>query len=147
MGAFKRNGTANSLSTIAGMLLFLLFTVCIIVMIGAAAGTYSRITKGHETTYGTSASIRYISNKIRSCDSCEIADDRILICTGNTVSVIYCQGGGLYEKNTAADKDTTASGGSMILELDTLTVTETDGLYSITVGCDGSTVTAYIRKG
>ena len=72
MGFFKRTGSAGMLNTVAGLLLFLLFAVCSLVIIGAGAGVYSRIQEDHDSTYGSAASIRYITNKIRSGESVEI---------------------------------------------------------------------------
>ena len=63
------------LNTVASLLLFLMFTVCMLVVIGAGAGIYSRINKSYETTYGSAAAIRYVSNKIKASDSCEIIEN------------------------------------------------------------------------
>lgn len=149
MNGTNKSGATRVLNTFAGMLLFLLFTICMLLMIGAAAGTYSRINSGYETTYGSAAAIRYVSNKIRAADSCEITDggNGIIVTNGSLVTVIYMGSGGLYEKNVAKGGDGSASGGELIIEADALSVTDNGGLYSIVVECGGNRASVLVRKG
>lgn len=149
MGFFKRSGSTGMLNTLAGLLLFLLFAVCSLVIIGAGAGVYSRIQEGHDSTYGSSASIRYISNKLRSGESVEIINggSGMVLTDGGIKCVIYAENSGLYEKTISADAEITADGGDMIFSLDELTITESDGLYEITVSSGADKTTALVRKG
>lgn len=149
MGFFKRSGSAGMLNTIAGLLLFLLFAVCSLVIIGAGAGVYSRIQEGHDSTYGSAASIRYITNKIRSGESVEIINggSGMVLTDSGIRCVIYAENGGLYEKTVSADAEITADGGNMIFSLDELAITESDGLYEITVSSGADKTTALVRKG
>ena len=149
MGFFKRTGSAGMLNTVAGLLLFLLFAVCSLVIIGAGAGVYSRIQEGHESTYGSAASIRYITNKIHSGESVEIINggSGMVLTDGGIRCIIYAEGGCLYEKTVSADTEPTADGGDMIFSLDKLSITENDGLYEITVTRGTDETTAIVRKG
>ncbi len=149
MGFFKKTGSSGVLNTVAGLLLFLLFAICSLVIIGAGAGVYSRIQAGHESTYGSSVSISYVTNKIRACDSAEIISggSGIVLTDGGMKTVFYQENGALYEKSGAADKEIAPSGGDKISDIDSLSVTEQDGLYKISVGCGGESTTALVRKG
>lgn len=137
------------LNTIAGLLLFLLFAVCSLVIIGAGTGVYTRIQEGHESTYGSAASIRYITNKIRSGESVEIINDGsgLVLTDGGIKCIIYAENGSLYEKTVSADSEITADGGYMIFSLDKFEITESDGLYEITVDCGADETSAIVRKG
>ncbi len=149
MGFFKRNGSADMLNTVAGLLLFLLFAVCSLVIIGAGAGVYSRIQDNHDSTYGSSASIRYITNKIRSGESVEVIGEGsgIVLTDGGIKCIIYAENGGLYEKTVAADADAIADGGDMIFSLDELEIIESKRHYEITVTRGADETTAIVRKG
>ena len=62
------------------------------------------------------------------------------------VSVIYCDGG-LYEKSSVVGDDISPSGGDKISDIDTMRITEHDGLYEITVSSGGQTSSMLVRKG
>ena len=137
------------LNTVAGLLLFLLFAVCSLVIIGAGAGVYSRIQEDHDSTYGSAASIRYITNKIRSGENVEIINDGsgMVLTDGGISCIIYAESGCLYEKTVSANAEKTADGGDVIFSLDELAITEFDGLYEITVTRGADETTAMVRKG
>lgn len=137
------------LNTVASLLLFLMFAVCMLVVIGAGAGIYSRINKSYETTYGSVAAVRYVSNKIKSSDSCEIIENGkgIAIENGNLVCIIYEGSEGLYEKNLPTGSEITADGGNVVVEKTGMTVSESDGVYEISVSCSGDNIKTFVRKG
>lgn len=149
MENIKYKGTARVLNTAASLLLFLIFAICMMVIIAAGAGIYSRINSGYEMTYGSSAATRYVSNKIRASDSSEIIEDGkgVLLKSGNIVCVIYTGTDGIYEKNISADSEVTAEGGDLVIKLDGFSVTEHDGLYEISVNCGGDISSVLVRKG
>ncbi len=141
--------TARVLNTIASLLLFLVFTVCMLIIIGSAAGTYSRINSGYERIYGSAAAIRYISNKIRSCDRVEIigGGSGAVVQSGSICSVIYTDRQGLYEKTVPADGDITPSGGDLVISVDSVTITDTGDMYEISVTQGENTSSVMLRKG
>ncbi len=149
MNGMKYKGTSRVLGTAASLLLFLIFAICMIVIIGAGAGIYSRIMNGYETTYGSSAAIKYVSNKIRSSDSCEIIDNGkgIVLESGNILTVIYSGSGGIYERSFSADSEISAKGGELVVETDNMSVSETENLYEISVTCEGRSLSTFVRKG
>lgn len=149
MDNVKYKGTSRVLGTAASLLLFLIFAICMLVIIGAGAGIYSRINSGYEATYGSSAAIRYVSNKIRASDKCEIIDggNGIALTDGGIVCVIYHGDEGIFERSMSADSTVVAEGGELVVEAENMNITEKDGLYEISVSCHGDTSSVFIRKG
>lgn len=149
MNGIKNGGMARLLNTAASMLLFLMFAVCMLIIIGAAAGIYSRINESHEVTYGSAAAIRYVSNKIRAADECVLSADgrEIVITSGGIACIIYERSGGLYEKTASAGSEMKPEGGDLIFEIDSMSIAETEGLYEISVSCKGGSSAVLVRKG
>ena len=132
--------TADTISTVGSMLLFLLFAVCMMMIIATAAGSYSRINDNY-------ASIRYLSNKIKSAEKVELSENGMILQSGSTANIIYFSDGGLYEKTVAASSEYELSGGDRIFELSGVEIQETEELYKITVNVDEKTSSAIVRKG
>ena len=149
MKNYRNKTLSDTVSTIGSMLLFLLFAGCLLMMIAVAAGTYSRISSNFDKTFGTTASLRYISNKLKGCDSVEIVENGsgLVLKNGGAVNVIYFGSGGLYEKTVLSDSPVELTGGDRIFELSGLTVSDTGELYKITVALDGDENSTFIRKG
>lgn len=129
------------------MLLFLLFAVCMIMIIAAAAGSYSRISDNYATNFTASASIRYISNKIKSADKVDVSQNSMIMQIGGAANVIYYSDGGLYEKTVAVNSDYEPSGGELIFEISGIEISEINDFYKITVNVGGETNAALVRKG
>lgn len=147
MKKYNSKSLGDVISTAASMLLFLLFAVCLLLMIAVAAGTYSRISTNFDKTFGLSASLRYISNKIKSSDSAEVAENgrAILLKTGASVDMIYFSNGELFEKNMDNGADFDAFDGERIFELSDMNVSEKDGLFKISVAKNGEKNVTYVR--
>ena len=98
----RARSMGDTASAVGSMLLFVLFAVCMLMAVAVAADTYSRIKTGYQQSFGTAASIKYISNKLRAAENVTLLEDgsAAAIESAGTVSVIYCGDGGLYEKNT-----------------------------------------------
>lgn len=137
---------ADTASAVGSMLLFVLFALCMLMAVAVAADTYSRLKTGFQQSLGTSASIKYISNKLRSAESVTLLDGGAAIRSGELVSVIYCDDG-LYEKNVSAGSSLTLTGGEKISDISSMTITEHDGLYEITVSSNGQISSVFVRKG
>ncbi len=147
MENFRYKGTSRVLNTAASLLLFLIFTVCMLMIIGSGAGIYSRINDGYHETYGSSAAIKYISNKIRSADECEIIENGILLKNGSIITVIYSSDSGIYEKSTSSDNPVSAEGGDKVVDGASMNITDKNGLYEISVICGENASSSFIRKG
>ena len=145
----RARSMGDTASAVGSMLLFVLFAVCMLMGVAVAADTYSRIKTGYQQSFGTAASIKYISNKFRAAESVTLLDGgtAAAVESGGTVSVIYCGDGGLYEKNTVPGGELTADGGELISVADSLDISEHDGLYEITVWSGASSSVILVRKG
>lgn len=139
--------TSDTISTVGSMLLFLLFAVCMMIIIALAAGSYSRISDNYGTDFTASASIRYISNKIKTADKIEVSNNVMVLQSGGAANIIYFSDGGLYEKTVAADTEYVPSGGYKIFELSGMEIIETNEFYKITINVGGGINTALVRKG
>lgn len=145
MDSYKGKNLADTVSTAGSMVLFLLFAVCMLIIIATAAGAYSRIRSSFSGTFNTSAAIRYISNKIRSCDECEIAEDSIILRSESISCIIWCENGGLYEKSFLGDIPE-KSGGDKVFDADSLEISDDGELYSISVTCGSDSRSAKLRR-
>ncbi len=149
MKKYRNKTLSDTVSTIGSMLLFLMFAGCLLMIIAVAAGTYSRISSNFDKTFGSSASLRYISNKLKSCDSAEIVrqGSGIVLRSDGIFDGIYVGDNGLYEKTVMSDTDIGFSGGDRIFELNGMTVSDLGNLYKITVVFNGGENSTLIRKG
>ncbi len=143
----KKN-TAEVVNTVSSLILFLIFAVCMLIILASAANTYASINAGFDREFNSSASLRYISNKIRSADDTVIFGEGngIAVKNGNVTTVIYCSGEGLYEKSVSSEKDITPSGGEKIFSMSALSVKFSDDLYNITVTFGGEEYSAIIGR-
>ena len=149
MKKYKNKSLGDTISTIGSMLLFLLFTGCLLMIIMVAAGTYSRISNNFDKTFGISASLRYMSNKVKSADDTQIAANGKALCmkNGDALDIIYYENGALYEKTTPIDSVPEMSGGSKIFNISNLDVSEYGNLIKITVTLDNKDNSTYARRG
>lgn len=149
MKKYRNKTLSDTVSTVGSMLLFLMFAACLLMIIAVAAGTYSRISSNFDKTFDSSASLRYISNKLKSCGSAEIVGQGsgIVLRSDGIFDVIYFGDDGLYEKTVMSETDIGLSGGDRIFELNGMTVSDLGDLYKITVTYDGGENSTLIRKG
>ena len=148
MKNYKNKSLGDTISTIGSMLLFLLFTGCLLLMIVAAAGTYSRISTNFDKTFGSSASLRYISNKVKSAESARISENgsALYLYDAEIVDVIYFKSGALYEKTVSADTEPVLEGGDRLFELGGINVSEQGNLLKITVTLNAEQNSTYVRR-
>lgn len=148
MKKYKNKGLGDTISTIGSMLLFMLFTGCLLMMIAVAAGTYSRISTNFDKTFGTSASLRYISNKLKSSQTAEIAENgtALFMQSDGVCDIIYFKNGSLYEKSISAENTPTAEGGFKIFDLNELKISQEGDLLKITVRLNDEQNSTYVRR-
>lgn len=144
MENYKGKSLADTVSSAGSMFLFLLFSVCMLVIIVTASFTYSKISNNFNSTFNTSAVIRYVSNRMRSADSVEVREDGIVLYSDGISVLIWCNNGEIFERSFSGDVPK-ASGGDKIFEADRLEVTEKDGVYEITVQKGEDIRTALLR--
>ena len=148
MKNYKSKDLSDTIGTIGSMLLFLLFAGCMLMMVASAAGTYSRISNNFNKTFGTTASLRYVSNKIKSAETAEIIENGsgLILKNGTAVNVIYFKDNGLYEKTVMSEEDAFPGGGERIFELTELNISENGGTYKVTAVFGSDKDYTYVRR-
>lgn len=148
MKNYKSKDMSDTIGTIGSMLLFLLFAGCMLMIVAAAAGTYSRISNNFNKTFGTTASLRYVSNKIKSAETAEIIENGsgLILKSGTALNVIYFKDNCLYEKTVMSEEDAYPGGGEKIFELTELNVSENGGTYKVTAAFGGDKEYTYVRR-
>ncbi len=139
---------SDTISSAGSMTLFLLFAVCCLIIIAAAASAYSRISSNYEDTFNSAAAVRYVTNKLRACQSAEIAGENVIILSDEGYkTVIYEKDGTIYERLVPDGREVSAEDGEAVFRADGYTVTDCgSGLVSISAEGDGGRVfTAYCR--
>ena len=139
---------AGSVSSVSSMLLFLIFAVCSLIMIGGGASAYSRISDSFRSSFSSSAAVRYVTNKIRSGDSVVIENGGkgLAVYSGNSVCVIMTDEGGIGERTVSAESYRDYYGGDIIFENTSLEVKEEFGMYRVTAVSADDTCTVYCRS-
>lgn len=147
MKNYKNRSLSDVISTVGSMTLFLLFTGCLLMMIAVAAGTYSRISSNFDKTFGSSASLRYISNKLKSAEKVSIAENgkALYLEDESIIDVIYFSNGALYENNFSSDTEPTLTGGAKIFELTDISISKQGELFKVIVTLDGEQNSTYVR--
>lgn len=148
MKKYKTKSLGDTISTIGSMLLFLLFTGSLLLMIVVAAGAYSRISTNFDKTFGSSATLRYISNKVKNAESVEIVENgsALYLTDGAVIDIIYFRNNALYEKSITGDIEPVLEGGDKIFDIGDVNVSEQGSLLKITVTLNGEQNSTYIRR-
>lgn len=148
MKNYKNRSFGDMISTVASMLLFLIFAGCLLMIISIAAGTYNRISNNFDKTFGSSASLRYISNKIKNSESTEIAEEgtAIYLKSGELMNIIYFENGALYEKSISADEVPSTGDGDKLFDLGNMKISDNGELLKITVTLNNEENSTYIRR-
>ncbi len=149
MKAYRSKSLADTIGTAGSMLMFLIFTVCMLIIIATAASAYSRIVTGFEQTFGVSAPLKYVSGKIRSAGSVSLIGNGKGLCVdeGGIVCVIYGSAEGIYESNLPSGSVPETSGGELIFENAALDIKDNGDMYVISASYAGETSSVSVRKG
>lgn len=139
---------SETVSAAGSMALFLIFTVCCLVIITVAATAYKRISENYDNTFNSAAAVRYVTNKLRSCDSAEITENGdILLENAGNQTLIYQREGILYERLFSADSEAVPEGGEAVFNAEGFAAEDCGGgLAKISsIGAKGEKFTAYCR--
>ncbi len=139
---------SETVSAAGSLVLFLIFTVCCLVIITVAATAYKRISENYDNTFNSAAAVRYVTNKLRSCDRSEITENGdILLESDGSKTLIYERDGVLYERLFASDREAVPEGGEAVFSAKNFDVEDCGGgLAKISAaGAEGEKFTAYCR--
>ena len=139
---------AETVSSAGSMTLFLLFAVCCLVMITVAASAYGRINENYDNTFNSTAAVRYITNKLRACESAEVlSETELLLLSDGYKTIIYERDGILYERLFADGQEVVAEKGEQLFHVEQLALNCENGLISISVSDKkGGSFKAYCRE-
>lgn len=125
---------AETVSSAAGMTLFLIFAVCCLIMITVAASAYKRIDDSYSEVFNSTAAVRYVSNKLHACESAElISDKELLIKNSGFSTLIYERDGVLYERLFPEDAEIKAESGEQLFTVGDFSVKMDGELLAVSV--------------
>lgn len=137
---------AETVSSAASMTLFLIFSVCCLIIITVAASAYGRISGNYDNTFNSAAAVRYITNKIRAGGEAEVvSESELLLRSDGYVTVIYHSDGAVWERLYPDGETPEASGGERMFSAEKLLIEENGGSLKVTAEDGGSSFTAYCR--
>ncbi len=159
----KRTIKKTDISTLAPLLLFTVFSFCVVAVIMMGVQIYRTHTSRDRSSFDHRTAEQYITTRIRQSDTqgaCFIGDfnstegdasgDTFFFCEtfgeDTYYTRIYCHNGYLYELFTPASCDFSKEDGEKILEMKSLTFHESNGGISANlVFSDGTERTLYIN--
>ena len=125
---------AETVSSAAGMTLFLIFAVCCLIMITVAASAYKRINDSYGEVFNSAAAVRYVSNKLHACEGAElISEKELLIKSSGFSTLIYERDGVLYERLFPEDSEIKSESGERLFTVGDFSVKRDGGLLAISV--------------
>lgn len=146
MNAPETKRLSETVSSAASMTLFLLFAVCCLIIIAVAASAYGRINENYESSFNSAAAVRYITNKLRACENSEIVSEtEILLSNDGYSTVIYHKNGRVYERAFGSGQTPAFEGGEEMFRAESLTVTEKEGVITVTASDGNNSFAAYCR--
>lgn len=148
MNSMDTKRLSETVSAAGSMVLFLIFTVCCLVIITVAATAYKRISDNYDNTFNSAAAVRYVTNKLRACDSAEIIEDgELLLENSGYKTLIYERDGMLYERLFSSESIVTAEGGEAVFGVKNFGIESCgNALAKISAtGSEGEEFTAYCR--
>ena len=149
------------ISGIMALLLFVVFAVCVFIVLLNGANVYNRLVKRDRYTYDSRTAAQYIVTRIRQsdiADSIRIEDfygsDTLVASEtieGETYETrVYFYDGYMMELYTPADSEIYPEYGTPLLEIESLEIEEKDDMINISVtSADGTadSFSLYARSG
>lgn len=156
----KKTGTQQNMSSVAVLVLFAVFAVCILTLLLTGAEVYGRLTRRDDASYTARTAVRYLSTRVRQSGVESVTVEEFDGVTalvfyetyGSTrcVTRVYCHDGWLRELFSAADSSLAPSDGEKLLSLSDLEAALRDGILSVRLThADGTaqTLTFTLRTG
>ena len=146
----KEKSKKSNLTALAPLLIFLIFTVCILTVLLTGADIYKKISLRDQNSFQRRTTVQYLTTRIRQSDSEGMvfvgdfnAEDKDN--TGDTLFLqeeingrtfftrIYCHEGYLYELFSGAGLETSKQYGEQILKVNDLNFTIHNNLLYIEI--------------
>jgi len=138
--------TADSAGSVSVMILSAVFAVCCLAIAVSAASAYTRTAENYRNTFSASAAVKYVTNKIRAAENIEVIDEgTLLLYDSGYKTLIFSDGGEIYERVFPEDADIIRSGGERVFGTDGFALRQTDCGLHITAENGGESFSAYCR--
>lgn len=142
----------RSISSLAALLMLLVFAVALLAVLLHGAGVYERLTLRDRHSYDSRTCVQYLTTKLRQAESpdavtlSQFGDGDSLTITETIngtafCTQVYCCDGYLRELFTAANAGLAPEAGEKVLPAHALQITAEDALLFITV-VDGNGITS-----
>ena len=137
----KADAIKHHMDTLAALLLFGVFAVCVLAVLLTGADAYRRLTERDREAYDRRSCVQYIATRVRQSDAAggigvePFGDTTALVLgEGDFVTRVYCYEGYIMEPYCAAgDTELTPRDGERVMEADSMDAYLTDGLLQIIV--------------
>ncbi len=144
----------NAISSLAALLMLLVFAVALLAVLLGGANVYERLTARDSRSYEQRTAVQYLTTKVHQAESgravsvSSFGDGDSLVITETIDNLpfhtqIYCHEGWLMELFAVAGAGLTPADGSKILPADTFTAAQEGSLLHLTV--DGQPLTLHLR--
>ena len=128
------------MDTLLALLLFGLFSVCVLAVLLTGADAYRRLTRRDRLSFDSRTCTQYVATRVRqndSLDSVTVEDfdgvDALVLGDEEYVTRVYCYQGKLMELYSAREDALTPAAGEAIMDLDWLEMGLSNGLLTIQV--------------
>lgn len=137
----KVNAIQHHMDTLAALLLFGVFAVCVLAVLLTGADAYRRLTERDRVSYDRRSCVQYIATRVRQSDTAGgvCVEDfggatALVLGEGDFVTRVYCYEGYLMELYCAAgDTDLVPQDGERVMAADSMDAYLTDGLLQVVV--------------
>jgi len=149
----KAAGSKNYISGLMAFAALGIFAVCVLAVLFAGAGSYSRLTETDRQSYEERTAAGYMAARVRQADGLEMAagsfggSDALIICETidgeDYKTLIYCYDGWLMEyfaDAEAVDMDSDMELGSRLFPAEKMTISLEDCLFESEITMNGETV-------
>lgn len=149
----KKRPIIHQIDGLIALLLFGVFSVCILAVLLTGADAYRRLTDRDQAAFDRRTCLQYIATRVRQADTLDGvrvgdfngADALVFSEEDGFVTRIYCYNGYIMELYAGEDVELTLEAGEPIMEADPLGFTMENGRLTITSG--GDRLTLSLRSG
>ena len=140
----KRQPIRHQLDGLIALLLFGVFSVCILAVLLTGADAYRRLTDRDRAAFNRRTTLQYIATRVRQgdrADGLRVADfngvDALVFDEGDGyVTRVYCWNGYIMELYAEEELDLSLEAGEPIMEAEPLGFSMADGRLTVTSGED-----------
>ena len=149
----KRQPIRHQIDGLIALLLFGVFSVCVLAVLLTGADAYRRLTDRNREAFDRRTTLQYIATRVRQADrgaGVYVADfngvDALVFSDGDGyVTRVYCHNGSIMELYAEEDLDLSLEAGEAVMAAEDLAFSMEDG--RLRVSCQGDSLTLSLRSG